>query len=206
MSERGQDRLLHYLRTRRSVREFADTPVARELVEQLIDAAAWAPSAGNRQDWYFSIVGSPDVKAAMASAVRRKWQQITAENQDLGFAQELANYTVSFADFDQAPVVIAVSAAKPNSAQRRLLGEYAGPTAGSFASAAMAAENLMVAAHALGLGTCCMTGALAASEELCQILGLSGRREVVCLVALGYPRCHPSAPARKPRSEIVRYF
>jgi len=206
VSERGQDRLLHYLRTRRSVREFADTPVARELVEQLIDAAAWAPSAGNRQDWYFSIVGSPDVKAAMASAVRRKWQQITAENQDLGFAQELANYTVSFADFDQAPVVIAVSAAKPNSAQRRLLGEYAGPTAGSFASAAMAAENLMVAAHALGLGTCCMTGALAASEELCQILGLSGRREVVCLVALGYPRCHPSAPARKPRSEIVRYF
>jgi len=206
VSERGQNRLLHYLRTRRSVREFADTPVARELVEQLIDAAAWAPSAGNRQDWYFSIVGSPDVKAAMASAVRRKWQQITAENQDLGFAQELANYTVSFADFDQAPVVIAVSAAKPNSAQRRLLGEYAGPTAGSFASAAMAAENLMVAAHALGLGTCCMTGALAASEELCQILGLSGRREVVCLVALGYPRCHPSAPARKPRSEIVRYF
>ena len=72
MSERGQDRLLHYLRTRRSAREFADTPVARELVEQLIDAAAWAPSAGNRQDWYFSIVGSPDVKAAMASAVRRK--------------------------------------------------------------------------------------------------------------------------------------
>ena len=206
MSERGQDRLLHYLRTRRSVREFADTPVARELVEQLIDAAAWAPSAGNRQDWYFSIVGSPDVKAAMASAVRRKWQQITAENQYLGFAQELADYTVAFADFDRAPVVIAVSAAKPNSAQRRLLGEYAGPTAGSFASAAMAAENLMVAAHALGLGTCCMTGALAASEELCQILGLSGRREVVCLVALGYPRCHPSAPARKPRSEIVRYF
>jgi len=206
VSERGQDRLLHYLRTRRSVREFADTPVARELVEQLIDAAAWAPSAGNRQDWYFSIVGSPDVKAAMASAVRRKWQQITAENQDLGFAQELADYAVTFADFDRVPVVIVVSAAKPNSAQRRLLGDYAGPTAGSFASAAMAAENLMVAAHALGLGTCCMTGALAASEELCQILGLSGRREVVCLVALGYPRCHPSAPARKPRSEIVRYF
>jgi coenzyme F420-0:L-glutamate ligase/coenzyme F420-1:gamma-L-glutamate ligase len=206
VSERGHDRVIDALRTRRSIREFADIPVPRELTERLLDAAAWAPSAGNRQDWHFSIVESPDVKAAMGGAVRCKWKEIIAGNQDLGCVQELADYAASFADFDRAPVVIVVSAARPNSVQRKLLGEYAGPTAGSFASAAMAAENLMVAAHALGLGTCCMTGALAASEDLCQILGLSGRREVVCLVALGYPRCHPSAPARKPRSEIVRYF
>jgi nitroreductase len=194
------------LRTRRSIREFADTRVVRELIEQLIDAAAWAPSAGNRQDWLFSVVESAEVKAAMASAVRGKWQTIIAENQDLGFIQELADYAASFADFEAAPVVIVVSAAKPNSAQRRLLGEHGGPTAGSFASAAMAAQNLMVAAHVLGLGTCCMTGALAASDELCQILGMGGRRELVCLIAVGYPGCQPSAPERKPRNEIVRYY
>lgn len=206
MSERGHDRVIDALRTRRSVREFADTPVARELVERLIDAAAWAPSAGNRQDWLFSVVESAEVKAAMASAVRGKWQGIIAGNQDLGFVQELADYAASFADFGRAPVVIAVSAAKPNSAQRRLLGEHAGPTAGSFTSAAMAAQNLMVAAHALGLGTCCMTGALAAGDELCRILGLGGRRELVCLIALGYPNGQPPAPERKPLNEIVRYY
>lgn len=200
------DTLLSYLRGRRSVREFADHPVLRERLQQVIEAAAWAPCAGYRQDWRFSVVESPEVKQALAVVVRRKWEEIVAANQGLGFAQELAEYTHTFADFVRAPVVIAVSAAKPNAVQRQLLGEAASATVGSFASAAMAAQNLMLAAHALGLGTCCMSGALAAGEEVNRVLGLGGRREVVCLIALGHPLGQPPAPERRPYHEITRYL
>ncbi|MFB3882790.1 MAG: nitroreductase family protein [Armatimonadota bacterium] len=198
--------LMEALRGRRSIREFDKEPVPGELVEQLIDAAAWAPSAGNRQDWRFVVVQSAEVKSAMALAARQSWDRIIAENRHLGLAQELADYAAGFADFGQAPLVIAVASARPNSVQRALLGELAKSTTGSFASAAMAAQNLMLAAHALGLGSCCMTGALAASKELSEILGLGARLELVCLIAVGRPRRRPQVPQRKPRSEIARYL
>jgi nitroreductase len=196
---------MHHLRKRRSIRHFGDTPVERGLIERLVEAASWAPTAGNRQDWLFSVVESSETKEAMAAAVRRRWQEIITANQELGFIQEVAGYAASFADFDRAPAVIVVSAARVNLVQRRLLDEAAGATAGSFASAAMAAQNLMLAAHALGLGTCCMTGALAASEDLARILGLGRRRELVCLIAVGYPVAQPAAPERKPYHEIMRF-
>ena len=62
---------------------------------------------------------------------------------------------------------------------------------------------LLLAAHATGLGACCMTGALAASAELAAIIGLDRRREIVCLVAVGRPAENPAAPSRKPTSEIT---
>ena len=199
------DLLLSYLCGRRSIREFSDQQLSRGCLQQLIEAATWAPSAGNRQDWMFSVVESSDAKQALVATVRGKWEGILAANQDLGFAQELAEYASTFADFARAPVVIAVSAAAPNAMHRHLLGEAARATVGSFASAAMAAQNLMLAAHALGLGACCMTGALAAAAELSQLLGLGRRREVVCLIALGHPVSQPAAPQRKPYHEVVRY-
>jgi nitroreductase len=85
-----------------------------------------------------------------------------------------------------------------------MLGDLAFATVGSFASAAMAAQNLMLAAHALGLGTCCMTGPLAANDELHTIAGLAGKQELVCLIAVGWPAETPVAPGRKPREMIAR--
>ena len=200
------DDLLRVLRERRSVRQFRGEPIPRALVEQLIEAASWAPSATNRQDWRFTVVTSATRKQEMADAVRRRWDAILAANRDCGFIEEIERYAASFARFAHAPALVVVSARAPDSFQRHLLGEAAIATAGSATSAAMAAQNLMLAAHALGLATCCMTGVVAARDELRPLIGLGRRDELVCIVALGYAAETPPPPPRKPIDEIARFI
>ena len=140
----------------------------------------------------------------MAEAVRTRWGEIIAANHDLGVIDEVKHYAATFDSFTQAPAVIVVSARKPDAIQRHMLGDAADATVGSATSAAMAAQNLMLAAHALGLGSCCMTGALAAREGLARLMDLKSKQTIICLVALGKPANTPSAPARKPVAEIAR--
>ena len=219
------ERVMELIRCRRSIRRFRPEPIERKTIEQLLEAASWAPSAGNRQDWMFTVVTSDDLKGRMAQAVRRRWEAIIAANRGRGFIEEVEPYASHFADFAQAPVVIAVSCRTPDAVQEQMLGAEARATVGSFASAAMAAQNLMLAAQANGLGSCCMTGALAASDELLRLLELGRRRESVCLVAIGRPALHasggqaespvrpkdsgsegPPAPPRKALDETARFM
>jgi nitroreductase len=197
---------LNLLRGRRSVRRFREKSVDRSTLARLLEAASWAPSASNRQDWVFCVVTSPMVKAQMADAVRTRWDKIIAANRNMGAIDEIEHYASHFAEFARAPVVIAIGAKTLDAVQRHLLGEAAAVASGAQTSAAMAAENLMLAAHALGLGSCCMTGALAARAELAKILNLGKRDELICLIALGWPDEAPLAPARKPMEEIARFI
>ena len=196
--------LFELMRGRRSIRRFRDEAVQEELLLRLVEAATWAPSAGNRQDWFFSVVTSPDLARRMADAVRARWDSIIAANRGSGIVGEVEQYVAHFADFAAAPAVIVVSARSVDAVQRHLLGDDAAATVGSACSAAMAAQNLMLAAHALGLATCCMTGALAARDDFCRLLELSAKHEIVCLIAVGWADQTPAPPARKPVSEIAR--
>jgi nitroreductase len=198
--------LFELMRGRRSVRRFRKDTVPIEMINRIVEIATWAPSAGNRQDWFFSVVTSPDVKRRMAEAVRRRWDSISAANRGSGFVAEVERYVAHFGDFADAPAVIAISARCVDSIQRHLLGDDAMATAGSACSAAMAAQNLMLAAHALGLGSCCMTGALAARGELGEILELARKYEIICLIAVGWPDESPAPPARKPLTEVARFW
>jgi nitroreductase len=196
--------VLEAIRSRRSVRRFAPEPVGDDVLRRLVGLAAWAPAASNRQDWFFTVVTSPGVRRQMAEAVRRRWEAIVSAHRDIGGIDEIGRYAARFADFAEAPAVVAVSARAPGGIQVALLGEDAETVSGGAASAAMAAQTLMLAAHALGLASCCMTGALAAHRELGPLLGLSRRDGLVCLVAVGRPAESPAAPERKPLGEISR--
>ncbi len=198
------EELLELMRERRSVRDFQEEAVDEATLLRLVEMASWAPSAGNRQDWFFSIVTDPTKKADMAEAVRTHWKEIIAANRDLGVIDEVKRYAARFDSFAQAPAVIVVSAGKPDALQRHMLGDAVDATVGSATSAAMAAQNLMLAAHALGLGSCCMTGALAAREELARLIDLKGKQTIICLIAVGTPASMPSAPTRKPIDDIMR--
>jgi coenzyme F420-0:L-glutamate ligase/coenzyme F420-1:gamma-L-glutamate ligase len=194
------------LRRRRSVRKFQDRAVAKEILEKLIELACTAPSASNRQDWFFTIVTSESLKHAMADSVRRHWKEILNGNRHLPMMDEIEKYCSGFTDFASAPAVVAVSAARANAVQSQLLGDNAPAVAGSITSAAMAAQNLMLASTAYGLAGCCMTGALAAGKELEEILEIGGKRTLVCLVTVGYAAEMPSAPRRKPVSAVSRFL
>lgn len=204
MNSEAAEAVLKAIRSRRSVRRFAPDPVGADALLRLVEAAAWAPSAGNRQDWFFTVVTSADVRRRMADAVRRRWAAIVEANRRAGGIEEVERYAARFGDFAEAPAVIAVSSRAAGGFQKRLLGEDAEAVSGGAASAAMAAQTLMLAAHATGLASCCLTGAVAAREELGDLLGLSRRDALVCLVAVGRAAESPPAPARKPVEAISR--
>jgi nitroreductase len=120
--------------------------------------------------------------------------------------EELEKYAKNFDWFSHAPALIVISAKRPEAFLSNLLGEAAEDVAGTEISAAMAAQNLMLAAHSFGIGSCCVTGPLAAQEALKDLLGLGKRRKIVCLVVLGYPAEQPEPPLRKPVEKIAKYI
>jgi nitroreductase len=172
----------------------------------MIEAASWAPSASNRQDWEFTTITSPTIKKKMEDIVRNCWKSVLDKSQTGVIQEELEKYAKNFDWFSHAPVLIVISAKRPETFLSNLLGGAADDVAGTEISAAMAAQNLMLAAHALGIGSCCITGPLAAQDALKALLGLGQRRKIVCLVALGYPAEQPEAPLRKPVEKIAKYI
>ncbi len=196
---------LRFVRSRRSIRKFRTDPLLREDLRRIIEAASWAPSASNRQDWEFAIITSHTLKKKMEDIVRTRWKLILDKSETGVIKEELEKYAKNFDWFSQAPVLIVISAKRPEIFLFNLLGEAAEDVAGTEISAAMAAQNLMLAAHASGIGSCCITGPLVAQETLQELLGLGKRRKIVCLVALGYPAEQPEAPLRKPVEKIAKY-
>ncbi len=200
-----QAEFLELIKTRRSIRAYLPDPVPDAQLDAVLKAASMAPSAGNRQDWEFIIVKSQQMRENMANAVAEEWQaRLDACDSEI-VQQSLRDYCGNFHWFAHAPIVIAVFTRKPPAFLLDILGpDIARRAGGSLGSAMLAAENLMLAAHATGLATCCLTGPLAAENTLREMLDVKNNRELACLVTLGYADETPDTPPRKPLEEIVR--
>jgi nicotinate-nucleotide--dimethylbenzimidazole phosphoribosyltransferase len=196
--------LLRGIAARRSVRRFTDAPVDEALLERVLAAAHAAPSAGNRQAWTFTVVTDPGLRRALGEAVTAAWQTLLAGVDSTAVREAMAGYLGNLDWFPRAPVLIAVTARTPETFLVEALGPSAGAVSGNACSAAMAAENLLLAAAAVGLGACPLTGAVAAAARLRPLLGLGQRQDLVCLVALGHPAERPSPPLRKDLAAVVR--
>jgi coenzyme F420-0:L-glutamate ligase / coenzyme F420-1:gamma-L-glutamate ligase len=198
--------LLELLKSRRSIRRFAPRAVSREQIDRLVEAARWAPSNHNRQPWRFLILEQPPQIQALA---RNVGQCLAAKVSILptvasAYAAELVHYATFFA---QAPVLILALHKRPVSVSAPLLEGLANPAlvSGEPLSVAMAVQNLLLAAHALGLGTCVMTGPLLVPEALAGAVLLPPGFELTCLVAVGYPDESPNPPRRKSLEQFLDY-
>lgn len=162
---------------RRSCRSFAPTPLADGEVETLLEAARWAPSAGNLQPWRLIVVRSPQLRGELAAAA---------------FGQEFVA---------AAPVVIVVCAVAAESARR--YGDR-GETLYCLQDTAAAVENILLAATALGLGSC-WVGAFS-EEEAARCLRLPTGWRPVAMVPVGRPAAAAPALSRKPLAAIVTWM
>jgi len=174
---------------RRAVRQYLPDPVSRDEIRTILDAARWAPSALNHQQWQFLVVTGKKIGEMGESFVRiieeytRNWE--SSRMQGSAFTRE--EFVRFAATYGGAPVVIVVltDTAKTADFQRANL---------ESASAAM--QNLLLAATALGLGTCWMTGPLQDEKALRRILEIPNDKEIVAITPLGYPASVPEAPPR----------
>lgn len=200
------EQFIEFAGERRSIRKFQNMAVPQEILESLVQAATWAPSASNRQDWEFVVVSSPSIKMKMAETVRSRWRTLIEHCGSECTREALEPYRGNFDWFATAPVLILVTSKRPESFLVDLLNEdLAVRVGGSYASAILATQNLILAAHAAGLGTCCLTGPVAAEDALRDLLGIKRTRRLACLVALGYSAEEPTPSPRKPIEEITRY-
>lgn len=168
---------------RRSVREYTAEPVDEPTIRRLIDAAVHAPNAVNQQPWTFTVVRDQSVLDRVSSAAKAHMQA----NMPAGVHS--ARFPMlgdpSFHIFYHAPVLILISAVA------------AGPWI--VEDCALAAENLMLAARAAGLGSCWIgfaQGYLNTPEGK-QALGLPAATVPVAPIIVGHPKGTPPAVARK---------
>ena len=168
--------VLEAIKGRRSIRAFKNEDISSETVEKLIDAARWAPSAGNIQPWEFIIVRNLEIKRNLAKA---------ALNQSF---------------IEEAPVVIVVCADEIRSSQGY---GVRGKTLYCIQDTAAATQNIHLAAYSLGLGTC-WVGAFN-EEEARKILEIPEGVRPVAIIPVGYPAEKPSARNRRPLNQIIHY-
>jgi F420 biosynthesis protein FbiB-like protein len=194
--------LYDLLRARRSIRRYTPQAVPPELVERLLGAAGWAPSSHNRQPWRFATLTEPVVKARLARAMGERLEVDRLADGDRPEAVA-ADTAKSFARITQAPVVVVVCLTLAE------MDAYPDPRrAGAertmaVQSAAMAVQNLLLAAHAEGLGACWMCAPLFCQEVVCRALDLSADWEAQALVTLGYPASSGKPAVRRAVSELT---
>lgn len=166
--------ILDAIKTRRSIRAYKSDDIPENDLETILKAATLAPSAGNLQPWEFVIVKEPRRKREIAEAA---WgQEFIAE----------------------APVVIVVGANVKRTSWR--YGKR-GETLYCIQDTAAAIMNILLAAHALGYGTC-WVGAFS-DEKISKIVGFPEHVRPVAIIPLGVPAEKPSMPPRLPLSEVV---
>jgi nitroreductase len=162
------------IKERRSIRSFKEQDVKEEDIEMLIEAARWAPSAGNIQPWEFIIVRRHDLR------------------------EELAEAAFGQAFVEEAPIVIVVCANENRSFQGY---SVRGKTLYCIQDTAAAIQNIHLTAHSLGLGTCWI-GAFN-EEKVVKILKVPNGVRPVAIVPVGCPAESPAPRNRRPISQIV---
>lgn len=205
--------LFDSIQGRKSIRRFKQTPVPDEDIKKILDAGRRAPSANNTQPWSFIVVKNRTVLKQMADAARQMIDRMIPYAESEKQAQRLAAYKGNYYTFfENAPVVIAVLMEGYDAGTDRVLAKMGyspedikrlRPLPG-LQSVAAAIENMLLAIHALGYGSCWMTGPLVAQEAFETLLGFGKEKSIVALLPVGVPDENPPVRPRKSLEEIMR--
>ncbi|PIE80702.1 MAG: nitroreductase [Chloroflexi bacterium] len=175
-----------WLTTRRSIRRYTPTPIPDALIGQLLTAAIWAPSAHNRQPWRFAVIQNESIKQQLALEMSAKLRtDLQADN----VAPELIEKDTSrsYQRITQSPLLILLCLSMIDMDtyldEKRQQNEWLM----AVQSTALAGQNLLLAAQALGLGACWMCAPLFCSDVVKGCLSLPEDWQPQALITVGYP-------------------
>lgn len=171
---------------RRSIRRYKPDPVPHEIIERVLMAAIWAPSAHNRQPWRFVVIETQAQKEHLAGAMgARLRHDLEADGAPEAVIE--ADVSRSYARMTNAPVLIVLCLTMADMDiypdERRSHNEYVM----AVQSTAMAGQNLLLAAHEAGLGACWMCAPLFCPDVVKTALGLAEDWQPQALLTMGYP-------------------
>lgn len=195
--------LLDFIHTRRSVRYYDTRPVAAELVAQLLTAAIWAPSAHNRQPWRFVVIDRLETRVRLATAMGEKLRHDLAAD---GLPQDAIERDAnrSYARITKAPLLILLCLTMADMDGYADEHRRANEQTMAIQSVAMAGQNLLLAAHALGLGACWLCAPLFCPDVVRHALDLPEEWQPQGLITAGYP-AETKEKTRYPLASRVLY-
>ena len=176
---------LECIKTRRSVRKFTEQPVDRALLEQVVAAAAYAPSWKNTQIARYTVVTDLEKKQRLADECMM----------DFAFNQKTSSH---------APALVVVTAITGRSGYERD-GSFSTSQGTHWQSfdAGVAAQTFCLAAHALGLGTVIM--GIFDEAKVRAVLDLPAEQMVSAIIAIGDPAEQPVCPKRKDVDTLLQF-
>jgi coenzyme F420-0:L-glutamate ligase/coenzyme F420-1:gamma-L-glutamate ligase len=190
--------LFDTLKGRRSIRKYLPRPVPKDLVEEILVAAGWAPSAHNSQPWRFIVLTNESIKLELAESMAEAW---AADLKRDGKIVDLTERKERVGRFANAPVLIlsclTMDGLRKFPDEERQLCER--DLAVQSFSAAI--QNLLLTAHAKGLGACWYCAPGFCKEVVREVLKIPDSVEPQAFVILGYPAETPSVPKKKSLGE-----
>jgi F420 biosynthesis protein FbiB-like protein len=190
------------IKGRRSIRRYEPRPIDPSTIEALLEAGTWAPSAHNRQPWRFAVLTEAPARETLA---RRMGELLRAARLADGDdpADVEADAARSYARITGAPLVIVAFLTMVDmdtypdperSAAERLM---------AVQGVAMAVNNILLAAHAAGLGACWMCAPLFCSSAVVEAVGAPAHWQAQALLTLGHPASKGKPAVRRPVSDVV---
>ena len=174
------------LKQRKSCRDFLSDSIDNETIEKILEAASWAPSPLNLQPWQFMVITNQEVKEKIF-AEAEQCRQWALEKSGWKWLQ---GYTMDF--LKSVPVIIAVTGDPKKTGVDMFMED--GHTGYQHACAA-AIQNMLLAAHAMGLGSLWFT--FFDKNAVKEILEIEGGKTLIALVCIGRPAGEQALMPRK---------
>ena len=174
---------------RKSIRKFKSKKVSRETIEQIVRAGQRAPTACRMETYSFVVISDSHKKRQILQAIARHVQ--TRE-----FMEEASLWIMICTDFARQLKLLDVLGIKNE------FGEVSKFILGVI-DAALAAENMVLAAEALGLGSCFVGNVWTAPISIAEILNLPKNVLPIVLLCVGYPNETPSPRPRWPLEAVL---
>lgn len=194
-----------FLRSRRSIRRFRPEPVADEIVRRILETATYAPSAHNRQPWRFVVIDDTRLREQFVDAMGAAFlHDLLADG--LPPEEAEARLQRSRERILSAPIAILLCLDMSD------MDRYPDPIRAqkeymmAVQSVALCGGQLLLAAHAEGVGGVWMCAPLFANEAVKSSLSLPPTWEAQALILLGYPQDDPTCPPRKPLDEVTLFL
>lgn len=180
---------------RRSCRNFKNQPIEKEKIKLMIEAAIYAPSPANKQPWEFIVVNNPIYNKQL-----KETSEITKEKLAIRSGWKwLPTFKIDF--LLQAPTLMVVVGDPDRNGAEQFLDV---PSPGYLEACSAAIQNMLLAAHAQGLGT--LWFSLFEKADVRSIFSISEDKDPVGIICVGYPEQIGSAPARRGIEEKVRFL
>jgi F420 biosynthesis protein FbiB-like protein len=187
---------------RRSIRRYEARPVSQKTIDGLIEAGTWAPSAHNRQPWRFAVLTDATARETLAQRMGDRLRQARLSDGDDPTDVEV-DATRSYARITGAPLVIVAFLSMEDMDTYPDTERQAAEHLMAVQGVAMAVNNILVAAHAAGLGACWMCAPLFCSDAVVGAVGAPQHWRAQALLTLGYPASKGKPPVRRPLADVM---